>query len=216
VNIGIYSISHSSGDIYIGSSIELKKRLYYHKHRLRKGTHFNPKLQAAWDKYGEDAFTFSVVEYVLEKSQIIVREQYWIDANMGRLYNLCPVAGNTMGRTHTAATREKIRKANLGKKATDQAKSNMAASQRGRKHPEGIRAKISKAHKGRKFSESHRKALSEARKAPDLLAHSLANCKKMSGMLKGKKRAPFTAEHRDKLAAAARAQHERRRSSLLS
>lgn len=216
MNIGIYSISHSSGDIYIGSSIELKKRRYYHKDRLRKGTHFNPKLQAAWNKYGEDAFTFSVVEYVLEKSQIIVREQYWIDANTGRLYNLCPVAGNTMGRTHTAATREKIRKANLGKKATDQAKSNMAASQRGRKHPDETKVKMSQFHKGRKFTESHRKALSEARKTPELLKHSLDNCKKMSDMNRGKKRPPFTAEHRDKLAAAARAQHERRRSSLLS
>jgi len=216
VDSGIYSIAHSSGDMYVGSAISLKKRLYYHKHRLSKNTHFNKHLQAAWNKYGAEAFTFSVLEYVSDVSTLTAREQHWIDSNIGKLYNLCPVAGNTMGRMHDEKTREKIRLANLGKKYDAAAKENMAAAQRGRKHPAEVRAKISKSHTGKKFTDSHKKALSEVRKDPELLKHSLENCKKMSDINRGKKRPPFTAEHRAKLAAAARAQHDRRREAISS
>lgn len=61
--IGIYSITNSvNGKIYIGYASNIRSRWSYHKNRLDRNTHDNAYLQNAWDKYGKDAFSFSVIE----------------------------------------------------------------------------------------------------------------------------------------------------------
>jgi group I intron endonuclease len=55
----IYEIRNlTNGCRYIGSSINVGKRLSNHRSDLNKGTHHSPYLQRAWDKYGEGAFFF--------------------------------------------------------------------------------------------------------------------------------------------------------------
>lgn len=97
---GIYQIRNLiNGKVYIGSSVNMKQRKKQHFKKLKQQKHCNPKLQNAYNKYGEDNLVFEVVEIVLDKTILIEREQYYIDTlnavNEG--YNICPTAGNTLG-----------------------------------------------------------------------------------------------------------------------
>jgi group I intron endonuclease len=59
---GIYSITNTvNGKQYIGSSVDMKNRRRAHLNCLRKGIHKNPMLQAGFNKYGEDAFSFNTL-----------------------------------------------------------------------------------------------------------------------------------------------------------
>ena len=76
---GIYQIRCVANDkIYIGSSVDLLNRWRDHCRTLRSGDHSNKHLQAAWDKYGENWFDFTIIEYV-GKDELLAAEQYWID-----------------------------------------------------------------------------------------------------------------------------------------
>jgi group I intron endonuclease len=63
---------------YIGSSNNINHRLSAHRSHLRAGTHQNPHLQRAWDKYGEDNFTFSSVFYC-DSDDVLNEEQKILD-----------------------------------------------------------------------------------------------------------------------------------------
>ena len=61
--VGIYRIVNLiSGDFYIGSSKDIERRWSEHKRKLNIKKHQNVILQRAWDKYGENNFSFEVVE----------------------------------------------------------------------------------------------------------------------------------------------------------
>lgn len=72
---GIYKI-YLNEHIYVGSSKNLWKRLKYHYHALKRGHHFNPILQACYDKY-KDICKFEIVEYC-EIEVLLTRESYYI------------------------------------------------------------------------------------------------------------------------------------------
>lgn len=64
-NIGIYKITNLiNNKFYIGSSSDLKKRLYEHRRELNLGVHANKHLQSAWNKYGEENFKFEIIETI--------------------------------------------------------------------------------------------------------------------------------------------------------
>lgn len=77
---GIYKIQCcSTGVIYIGSTtVCFKKRWGKHKQRLRHNYHENSYLQSAWNKYGEDNFTFEIVEIIDNTNKVKERESYWL------------------------------------------------------------------------------------------------------------------------------------------
>lgn len=77
---GVYQIvNESNGMIYIGSSKNMHTRIIQHKSDLRNGRHKNPKLQNAFDKYGESNFRFAIIEYVDNENNLFMREQHHID-----------------------------------------------------------------------------------------------------------------------------------------
>lgn len=49
---GIYKLEFDSGLYYIGQSVDINKRFATHLSELRAGTHFNHKVQQAFDKEG--------------------------------------------------------------------------------------------------------------------------------------------------------------------
>lgn len=56
---GVYRITCvPNGRVYIGSSLGMRKRFSEHRTALRYGRHHSLLLQRAWNKYGEDAFSF--------------------------------------------------------------------------------------------------------------------------------------------------------------
>lgn len=61
--IGVYKITNTkNGKVYIGQSVDVKKRFKEHKRELRSNNHINCYLQDDWNIYGEKAFTFEVVQ----------------------------------------------------------------------------------------------------------------------------------------------------------
>lgn len=76
---GIYMIINSNNNKrYIGSSKNLHQRFIDHLKCLRKGNHPNCYLQRSWNKYGEECFSISIIEYCDENIRFN-REQYYID-----------------------------------------------------------------------------------------------------------------------------------------
>lgn len=80
---GIYTITNKiNGYRYIGKSKNVAIRLSQHKSLLRNNHHTYRNgelslLQKAWNKYGEDAFGFKIIEFC-EVDKLNEREQYWI------------------------------------------------------------------------------------------------------------------------------------------
>lgn len=75
---GIYQILNTKNNKrYIGLSKHCQYRFSQHKRELNHNRHSNEHLQAAWNKYGSDAFEFSVIEEVSQQ-QLPKREKYWI------------------------------------------------------------------------------------------------------------------------------------------
>lgn len=107
---GIYKIINTTnGKIYIGSSLNCKIRLKTHLRELINNKHVNTKLQNSWNKYGESNFNFEVIEVVKSSLDLLVREQYYIDS-LKPFFNICKIAGNTLGVKPSIKTKEKISK----------------------------------------------------------------------------------------------------------
>lgn len=74
---GVYQIKNKvNGKSYIGSSINIKNRLYKHLWMLRNNRHDNIYLQSSYNKYGEDSFEFNVLENCEEPNLIITENKY--------------------------------------------------------------------------------------------------------------------------------------------
>lgn len=79
INPGIYMILHNStGKKYIGSSVTITERFLVHKRQLRKNMHCNRHLQNSWNKHGEVAFSFTVLEENLSRDVLESRENFYI------------------------------------------------------------------------------------------------------------------------------------------
>lgn len=60
---GIYCIENMiTHTKYIGQSRDIRRRWTGHKIQLRKGQHKNLHLQRSWNKYGEENFSFDILE----------------------------------------------------------------------------------------------------------------------------------------------------------
>lgn len=149
---GIYAIVNTrNGMRYVGQAADIEKRWYEHRYELRKDKHRNAHLQLAWNKYGEKAFEFCVVDTDIEPTRLALTlaEQFWMDTlgrHHGMLYNLAHTAGYStfLGKQHTNEAKARIRAAATGNQ-------NMA----GRCVSAETREKISSAQRGRMLTPEH-------------------------------------------------------------
>lgn len=180
----IYAIRHeASGKTYVGQTHNLRRRMRDHLKRLRAGNHSNRHLQRAFLRYGEPAFSLTILEEC-QVDALTGREQAWIDTVPVSLrYNLAPVAGSTLGVKYSDASRKAMSEARKGRviryepaesrrrsealieRNKDPAFRALVSSKlKGRKQSEGQIAKLSATRKGRKLSEAHKRAIGEAAK----------------------------------------------------
>lgn len=103
---GVYIITNNINNFYyIGSSTySVKDRLKQHINSLRINKHHNILLQKAFNKYGENAFSFEELETHLPE-YCVSMEQFWINllqtANIKHEYNICSKALNSLGTRRT-------------------------------------------------------------------------------------------------------------------
>lgn len=191
MNSGIYTITNkTNGHRYIGSSVDLDKRFRIHRRELRNEIHHNIPLQRAWNKYGEGAFLFEVLEE-WEPEFLISMEQWWMNM-LAPEYNICQVAGNCMGVKFGPLSKEhkaKLRVANKGKKHSKETRAKMSVAQKGRTISKEHRAKLSKANMGHEVSEETRAKLKGYK-------HSKESRAKISAAKKGRK---LSDEHKAKI-----------------
>ena len=150
---GIYKIQNVvNGKMYVGSAVDIGKRIGQHLRSLRKDYHINPKLQHAWNKYGAASFTFSVLEFVDDKYDLLDREQFWIDHYNSSVagYNITPTAGSLLGFKHTTDTRKKMSDAHIGLERTAEHRAALSRVNTGKKMSDESRRKMSEAKLGKK------------------------------------------------------------------
>lgn len=143
----IYRITNMANDYYyIGSAESFSRREWQHKYDLKRGVHKNPRLQAAWNKYGADMFVFEVLEEVPEGQHILQVEDMWLVQHVGKpeCYNINPSAESPRsGVRHTDATKAKTSANRKGKHAgaehyrygktlSDEIKAKIGATQKGK------------------------------------------------------------------------------------
>jgi group I intron endonuclease len=100
---GVYRwVNLISGNSYIGSSINLSRRLtdYYSIRFLEKEIKKNNSIiYRSLVKYGYSSFSFEILEYC-DKSEVISREQYYLDL-LKPEYNILKNAGSLLGFKHS-------------------------------------------------------------------------------------------------------------------
>jgi group I intron endonuclease len=180
---GIYIIRHrDSGKLYVGSSVNIRRRAYSHENALTHGTHANAHLQAAFALYGDAAFEVTLIGAVADRETLRAAEAAAIarfrsdDRALG--YNVEPVVMGPVGRA--PETILKMAAASRGKKQSAETIARRVASlvggkhpprsaamleraadaQRGKTHTPEHKAKIAAAMRGRRMSDETRQKMS--------------------------------------------------------
>ena len=160
---GIYKIINVvNNKFYVGSAVNLSRRRARHFSELRNNRHSNGKLQNAWNKYGEPAFIFVVVEEVLSDADILTAENVWLKEHVGKdyCYNIGVTAtaphlgmsGNlspTWGYQHTKEAKAKISAAGKGRIPSQETIEKRRKAMRGHHVTAFTRAKISATLSGK-------------------------------------------------------------------
>jgi group I intron endonuclease len=215
--VGIYAIFKcGTEDCYVGQSIDIDGRWHRHIKSLINKHHHSIYLQRVFNKYGEDALSFQVLEVLheeIDKHVLTIAEQKWMDLLKPR-YNMCPAAASPLGFHHSAATRQKISKAKTGqpsfwrgKTPTEETRLKMSVAKKGKPStfkgrchtPESL-ARISTAKNGC-VSPNKGKTCSEEAK----LKQSLS----MRGRPSPTKGIPHTQETKEKMRLSALKRYER-------
>ena len=188
----IYRITNMANDhYYIGSAESFERRKWQHTYALKRGEHKNPRLQAAWNKYGPDMFVFEVLEELAAGVNLLQVEDMWLVQHVGRpdCYNINPSAESPRsGIVLSVEAKANISKGRKGKAAgenhyrygqtvSEEVRAKIGAAQKGkpkapgRKVSEAGRAKIKanieagRSHKhwtGRKHTNESKKKMSRA------------------------------------------------------
>ena len=184
----IYAIKHmGSENMYVGQTISpLNQRWSQHRNSLRNNCHFNPHLQNAWNKYGENAFEFEVVDDTAKNLDELNALEISYVAIVG-YYNV--KTGGING-IHSEETKRKIGDANKGKIRSKETKRKMSEAKKGKyagenhprygkTHTNKSKQKMSEAHKNKPLSEEHKRKMKGK-------IRSIEHCKALSESLKGK------------------------------
>lgn len=167
---GVYQIRNTvNGKLYVGSAAKgFTPRWTKHRSDLRNGSHHSPKLQRAWNKYGEESFVFEVIvrcapEECIREEQRVLDETRSYDKHRG--YNICRVAGSFLGMKLPEEAKAKISKALTGRKVSEETRRRQSEVKKNCS-PE-TRRKLSEAAKGHTWSEETRAKVVAQRNTPE-------------------------------------------------
>jgi group I intron endonuclease len=161
---GIYAIRNNiTNQMYVGSAISFNRRWAKHQHELRNKVHHATPLQASYNKHGVSVFEYEIIEYVDDKSNLLAREQVWLDFFKPK-YNVCKIATSALGVKRTDEAKLKMSIAQTGKKHSTETILKRSVALKGHIVTDETRAKISASHKGIRPSDESRVKMSLAKK----------------------------------------------------
>lgn len=177
---GIYQIVNTvNGKRYIGSAKSFTRRWRIHAWDLNRGKHHSRHLQAAWLKYGANAFRFEIIG-LCDPVDLIAQEQAAFELHCPE-YNIARKAGNTLGTKRTDESKLRISQSLkgklLGRKHAPEHVAKRAALHRGMRRSEETRQRLSVAMSGKKRgprSAEYRANLSKALKGRVMSAEHMA------------------------------------------
>lgn len=153
---GIYQIKNKiTGDIYIGSSSNVEKRLNEHRRKLLLNLHHSIILQRSYNKYGLVNFEFSLIC----KCDLILKlyiEQLYLESMRPYFNTSLSSSAPMQGRKHSDKTKllfkqREIRKGkdspSYGKKWTEKTRIKSIKSRTGLKRSQDFKNKISAINK---------------------------------------------------------------------
>lgn len=159
--IGIYQIQSPTGKVYIGQSIDIKRRLNQYRHGL-KNCH-QPKLKASIMKYGFNAHYCSILHELpadVSRETMTSYEQFYLDTYSAAGFNMMNVKEAGSSGKFSTETRQKISAALKG---------------------------VPKKRKGYKLSEEHIEAIRKANTGRKLPPRSKQWYERQRSAMKGKK-----------------------------
>jgi len=210
----VYEIrNNQTNAVYIGSSTHTHFRWDRHYRELTRGVHVNPKLQAAWNKYGADKFEFKMLETHENPTEKFLRErEKAVILQTGVLitgYNLsADTVAPMAGRKHSDVSRAKMSASQTGRKHTEETKKKIGEANSRRVWTPEMRAKRAEIARKNQIGKTYvmskqgRKNISEAKRGkptgPWAQPMSLEGRKNISRAHLGiKRKAPVTAKERE-------------------
>lgn len=155
----VYKITSPSGRVYIGSTINIKSRLYHYKSYNCKQQY---KLYASLKKYGYELHEVEVIEEPI-REDLRKREHYWgmyYDTLSSNGLNLSLPKSDEDYATISQEARDKMSKARKGKKLKKEHRDNIVSALTGRVLSPETRLKISNSLKGKKHTEERKLKIS--------------------------------------------------------
>jgi group I intron endonuclease len=85
---GVFQIKNlANGKVLLGSSLNLEGPLNKHRFMLRINSHTNKELQRDWNEFGEDQFSFEILETIQIKEdpnfnlkdELTLLEEIWLE-----------------------------------------------------------------------------------------------------------------------------------------
>lgn len=159
--IGIYKITSPTNKVYIGQSVNIKKRWIYHKGLYCNDT---PKLFLSFKKHGIDKHVFDIIETCLI-NELNTKERYWqeyyksVEKGLNCVYTKTEDKSGKM----SFETKAKISLANKGKIISDECKLKLRLHNLGKKQSKQTIEKRVFKLRGKNISKSQKMFLSESR-----------------------------------------------------
>ena len=162
MNAHIYMVTNNlNGKQYVGQSTIEQNKVGH-----------GQLIKLSYDKYGKDNFTYNpICKNITSRNTLNYLERFWIKAintQSPNGYNL-EEGGSSKGEM-AESTKEKLRKANLGKKHIKETKAKMAIASTGKFPSEETKAKLREIRSkqkppmlGKKISDETKKKLSDIR-----------------------------------------------------
>lgn len=102
-------INKITNDLYVGSSVNLSRRMGIHFYNANSSKQTNILIIRAMRKYGLENFSLAILEFCSKDlTNCIKLEQKWIDYYNPK-YNVLKVAGNSLGLKHSEETIIKLK-----------------------------------------------------------------------------------------------------------
>jgi group I intron endonuclease len=153
---GIYLVVNKiNNKVYVGSSNNIQQRWEQHRQMLNSEirNHHSDHLKLAWKKYGPENFEFKVLLALQNEKYLFFYEQFWINifSSLNSKFGYNSREAGPKGKL-SRETRQKIRKARLGKHHTEKTiqliSKNRKGKGAGRHLSEENRQKIKLANSG--------------------------------------------------------------------